>query len=439
MYAVGPRMKIFWSWQSDTPGKTGRHFVRDALAEAVKVLKQPDDVEEPHERELREAISLDHDRLGVSGTPPLAQMILEKIDKAQIFVADVTLVGSVTRFQPIDGEQAEKKLINSNVAIEYGHAIRAVGDEMILFVQNTHYGNRDDLPFDLKHKGGPIQYKLAPNATKPQIAAEKAKLVGALVVALRACLVTLARSGPAAPKFEEIASTTNRAFFWKPGELLAQYGVRHPPGSMWSEIDDDVIEYRFGEHRALYLRLIPTVPNTELFKFGELMDIVERGRVRVMTNTMNGGQPCRNTYGAVSYQSSGSNTTPVALTQLHRNGEIWAVTREHWGSYAGDSVVTMGAVERRVDECLANSIEIARTELSIEPPYEIEIGIVGLNHMRLARPREQGVSYASPLSDYVHDDFSFIRRVLNDVDPAAQAVVMMDFLRGVYALAAIDF
>ena len=40
-------MKVFWSWQSDTPGKTGRHFVRDALAEAVARLRQPaDSVEE---------------------------------------------------------------------------------------------------------------------------------------------------------------------------------------------------------------------------------------------------------------------------------------------------------------------------------------------------------------------------------------------------------
>ena len=40
-------MKIFWSWQSDTDGKTGRFFVRDALEEAIKQLKQPPDVEEP--------------------------------------------------------------------------------------------------------------------------------------------------------------------------------------------------------------------------------------------------------------------------------------------------------------------------------------------------------------------------------------------------------
>jgi hypothetical protein len=31
-------VKIFWSWQSDTPGKTGRHFVRDVLRAVVDDL-----------------------------------------------------------------------------------------------------------------------------------------------------------------------------------------------------------------------------------------------------------------------------------------------------------------------------------------------------------------------------------------------------------------
>ncbi len=49
-------MKVFWSWQSDTPGKVGRHFVRDALTAAIEQLKQAPDVEEPTERETRSAM-----------------------------------------------------------------------------------------------------------------------------------------------------------------------------------------------------------------------------------------------------------------------------------------------------------------------------------------------------------------------------------------------
>lgn len=130
--------------------------MRGALAEAIEVLRQPSEIEEPSEREAREALHLDHDRQGVSGSPDLAPTIFRKIEQAAVFVADVTLVGETT---PV-GEKAEgraaKKLINSNVAIEYGYAHHALSDARILMVQNTHFGERDDLPFDLKHKGGPI-------------------------------------------------------------------------------------------------------------------------------------------------------------------------------------------------------------------------------------------------------------------------------------------
>lgn len=148
-------MKIFWSWQSDTPGRIGRHFVRDAVRLAIEQLKRAPDVEEPTAAETREGIHLDHDREGVTGSPDLARTIFDKIDRAAVFIADVTAVGA--------SDDGSKRLINSNVAIEYGHAHHSLGDEAILMVQNTHYGDRETLPFDLKHKARPIQFCLAPD------------------------------------------------------------------------------------------------------------------------------------------------------------------------------------------------------------------------------------------------------------------------------------
>src|SRR5581483_9125197 len=88
-------MKIFWSWQADTPGRIGRHFVRDALAAAIDALKQPEEIEEPSEREDREALQLDHDRKDVPGSPDLAPTIYRKIEQSSVFVADVTLVAQM--------------------------------------------------------------------------------------------------------------------------------------------------------------------------------------------------------------------------------------------------------------------------------------------------------------------------------------------------------
>jgi hypothetical protein len=28
-------MKVFWAWQADIPGKIARHFVREALGQAI--------------------------------------------------------------------------------------------------------------------------------------------------------------------------------------------------------------------------------------------------------------------------------------------------------------------------------------------------------------------------------------------------------------------
>ncbi len=159
-------MKIFWSWQFDTPGKTGRHFVWDVLGDAIAVLKEPSDVEEPSEREAREALHLEDDRKGVEGSPDLAPTIFKKIDRAAVFIADVTLVGERSISADSPTEAPPKKLINSNVAIEYGYALRALTDARVLMIQNVHYGDREELPFDLKHKAGPIQFRLAPDATK---------------------------------------------------------------------------------------------------------------------------------------------------------------------------------------------------------------------------------------------------------------------------------
>src|SRR5271166_3316347 len=174
-------MKVFWSWQSDTPGKIGRHFIRDALNAAIEQLKQTPDVQEPTERETRSAMHLDQDRKGISGSPDLARVILEKIEQSAVFVADVTPVGETSnekqRTQP-------KKLINPNVAIELGYALHALSDRALLMVMNDQYGSRADLPFDLQSKAGPIMFSLPPDADKTKIIAASRQFTTWLVDAL---------------------------------------------------------------------------------------------------------------------------------------------------------------------------------------------------------------------------------------------------------------
>ncbi len=170
-------MKIFWSWQSDTDGKVGRHFVREALEAAIEDLREDLSLSEP----VRGGLHLDHDRKGVSGSPDLVRTILDKIRESSILIADVTPVGETPE---------GKRLINSNVAIELGYAMAHIGDEAILMVFNSHMGTREDLPFDLRQKAGPIIFKLSAENDSEERRKIKRSLVGTLKVAIRDCLVS---------------------------------------------------------------------------------------------------------------------------------------------------------------------------------------------------------------------------------------------------------
>ena len=176
----GDLLKVFWSWQSDTPGSTGRHFIKAALQAAISELKSVEEIEEA----VRLDLHLDSDRQGVAGSPDLARLILEKIDTSFVIVADVTAVGAITTA----AEKATKKLINSNVAIELGYALKALGTQGTLMVMNDFYGGRTDLPFDLQAKAGPILFSLPPDATQEIKSKQKALLKSQLRDALRLCL-----------------------------------------------------------------------------------------------------------------------------------------------------------------------------------------------------------------------------------------------------------
>ena len=66
-------MKVFWSWQSDTPGKIGSRFVRDAIKEAIADLKTPPGSKNPQEaRVARRSISI---RIGKASPVTLIWLI----------------------------------------------------------------------------------------------------------------------------------------------------------------------------------------------------------------------------------------------------------------------------------------------------------------------------------------------------------------------------
>jgi hypothetical protein len=405
-------MKVFWSWQSDTPGKTGRHFVRDCLTSAIAALKQPDDVEEPTKRATREELHLDHDRKGVSGSPDLAPTILEKIDDAAVFVGDVTIVAEIA-VQGGDGKERKKGLINSNVGIEYGYALRGLTDERILMVQNTHYGERDLLPFDLQHKAGPIQYRLAPDASTTDIKKAAGGLIGQFVVALEPFIAMGSRNGEQA-RFERTPHGQNQALFADRGEVIARYGTDLKRFLGHGE-DDDAQEYTFDEETVFYLRLIPTKPLHAPIKRTDLDQLMQQRRAYLPTR--NAGAPLtdRNRFGAIGYEPHGTSPTPMAFTQLFQNGEIWGASKEVFVRVPLGKIIQMPNVPGLAKQTLDSWVALA-VQQGVEFPIEIECGLIGIEGFVLPTNRQGGVTQK------IHQPQCVINRVINAPDGVAQVV-----------------
>ena len=181
--------KIFYSWQTDLPNATNRSFILSALEKAAEDLAKDASVEvEP---------VVDRDTVGITGSPDITSAIFDKIEQAQVFVADISIINAeavellrtvtptpkprglrdrffewlrgcaivlplpLLRTPPIplvdstaDTTSSRKPSLrltpNPNVLLELGYAARHLRWEQIILVMNTEFGKVEDLPFDLR-------------------------------------------------------------------------------------------------------------------------------------------------------------------------------------------------------------------------------------------------------------------------------------------------
>lgn len=122
---------VFYSWQSDLSNGTNRTLIEASLKEAASEIQTEKADVEP---------VIDRDTQGVAGAPNIATAIFQKIESADIFVADVSIIGKVKK----------RAVPNPNVLIELGYALKALGHERIVLVFNTAFGKVEKLPFDLR-------------------------------------------------------------------------------------------------------------------------------------------------------------------------------------------------------------------------------------------------------------------------------------------------
>lgn len=88
-------------------------------------------------------VEISRDTAGVAGAPNIGDTIYQKIEMADILVADVTIINS--------GWEG-RKTPNPNVMIELGYTIKSLGWEHIVLLYNSDYGDVEELPFDINHQ-----------------------------------------------------------------------------------------------------------------------------------------------------------------------------------------------------------------------------------------------------------------------------------------------
>ena len=133
---------VFFSWQSDLPKKSNTNAIRNSLEEFKKGRS--------------ENIFIDEATRDKAGSPNIPQTILEKIGKADIFVADVTTINAK--------DSTTRKCPNPNVVFELGYAVQTLGWERVILLFNTKFGTLDDLPFDFdRHRVSEFEFPEKPS------------------------------------------------------------------------------------------------------------------------------------------------------------------------------------------------------------------------------------------------------------------------------------
>jgi hypothetical protein len=391
-------MKVFYSWQSDTPRDVSKDFIREALDAAASSL-QIAEADRP---------AIDQDTAGVLGSPVIAEAIFEKIQAASVIVADVTLTGQTP---------SGKRLTNSNVAIELGYAIGVHSDEVLLKVMNTHYGPPQDLPFDLTHRRWPVRFALKPGATAP----DRQRVFDKLVGELREILESYIQANRPPPElFVPIPSTINAATYWQASEVLIQMGDQLSGDKavpLGFRTDQPLIYMRIWPHEKIQSLASATLQN------------YNKSVIEPLCGTRSGWTHARNRYGQIAYEWHPDNTIS-STTQVFKTGEIWGLSDYQLRARAGmPNFVPVLALERGLTNSLSKYLHAARTDFGYPTKIHLEFGMVNISGFRLALPGD-----SVNLSGEIFDDVK-VTAIMDTQTPGSMEAALLVIFKAVYEAA----
>ncbi|MEI6863876.1 MAG: hypothetical protein WCK46_00680 [Candidatus Adlerbacteria bacterium] len=353
---------IFYSWQSDTPNKVGRSFIKDVLEEVCADLATDASLDEA----LRD-VEVDSDTQGIAGQPPIAETIFKKIDAASVFVADLTFTG--TR---MDGRPAP----NPNVLIEYGWALKSLTYSRVICVMNTAYGepNNDTLPFDLAHLRWPIRYTLFEESTPQERADEKRKLFNVLKEAIRLSIAAVPSPTPDPPPvFPAVVAKDGPARFRSKGEAIG-----FEDGLHYGESTKEIF---LTPGPAMWLRLMPSTKPEGEWTPRQLKELSSpRSLLMPLIHPAGGYSYLRASDGEGMYRASDSQTEGsiiniAGVTFAFKTGEVWGIETALL-NYS-ENRLYMTEVEQKFVEGILTYSQFLN-ELGINPPYHWKAGLTGV-------------------------------------------------------------
>ncbi len=179
-------IKIFYAWQNDLPPKFNRYAIKKALGVATTDLEQ--ELSSKWDRTV--SIDIDDATRGLPGSPHIPTAILEKIQIADIFIADVSIVN-------FSSKNESKGAPNPNVIFELGYAVSYLGWDRVLLLLNEHHGPVECLPFDIdRQRASP--FKLAEGGIGSQTSLEQM---------LKTAVLLILEKDPARPRKLDIGET----------------------------------------------------------------------------------------------------------------------------------------------------------------------------------------------------------------------------------------
>lgn len=160
--------KVFFSWESDLSANKTTKLIEDIISKAKEKLSE------------RIELIPDEATRNKFGSPEITDSIFQKINECDLFIADVSIVGSYISPNEKDDDDAEENYFsNPNVLLELGYAASVLGWERCVCFANSSSGDINKLPFDLNHRRiTDISYK---NTTRNNIIEKMSDIVVATV------------------------------------------------------------------------------------------------------------------------------------------------------------------------------------------------------------------------------------------------------------------